>query len=92
MDRNDTNSKRALTIAEAAKHACVGTGTVRNWITSRVIPFEELPSHGKGHRKFRLIRKNDLDEFLDSHLRKPNQPNKAKPKKELILLPRKSVQ
>lgn len=87
---NNTQNKRAFNIKETAKYACVSEGIVRNWITSGLIPYEELPGKGNGSRKFRLIRKRDLDNFLNIHY---NEPEKKKPGKidnELVLLPKGS--
>jgi excisionase family DNA binding protein len=82
--------KRALSIREAAEYACVSRGTIDSWLVKGLLPFEELPSKGKGKYCFRRIRKTDLDVFLDT-LRSNVQP-KSSPKqthyKELILLPR----
>ena len=60
-------NKRALTIAEAAEYACVSRGTIKNWIALGVLSFEDLPGSGKGNRRFILIRKKDLDTFLNSN-------------------------
>ena len=65
--------KRAFTIKEAADYACVSETTIRNWIFSGIIPFEELPGSGDNLRRFRLIRKSDLDEFLNGHYNKSRQ-------------------
>ena len=59
-------NKRAFTINEAAEYACVSRATLHNWMVSGLLPFEVLPSRGEGLHKFRLIRKLDLDEFLDN--------------------------
>ena len=59
------SDKRAFTITEAAEYACVSRGTLRNWVVSGLLPYEELPSRGDGSHKFRLIRKLDLDDFLN---------------------------
>jgi hypothetical protein len=68
MERKADFDKRAYSIAEAAKYACRGYGTIRNWILSGQLPCEELPSgRGEGSHIFRLIRKVDLDAFLDKH-------------------------
>ncbi len=62
-------SKRAFTIVECAEYVGVSPGTVRNWIVSGILPFEELPGRGNGAHKHRLIRKSDLDVFLDAYYR-----------------------
>ena len=61
----DAKAKRAFTMSEAAEYACVGYSTVRNWITSGILPFEQLPSRGKSGKRFILIRRVDLDTFLN---------------------------
>ena len=83
-------NKRALTIAESAVYACVSEGIVRNWITSGLIPYEELPGKGNGSRKFRLIRKRDLDNFLNIHYHEPGKKKPAKTNNKLVLLPKGS--
>jgi len=82
--------KRALTITETAKYACVSEGIVRNWITSGLIPYEKLPGKGNGTRKFRLIRKRDLDNFLNIHYHEPEKRKPGKISNELVLLPKGS--
>ncbi len=57
-------NKRALNISEAAEYACVSRGTIETWMARKLLPYEELPGTGSKNR-FRLIRKADLDEFLD---------------------------
>ena len=59
--------KRALTISEAATYACVSRATLLGWITSGILPFEDLPGRGNGSYRFRLVRKSDLDEFLNRY-------------------------
>ena len=83
----EIKQKRALTIAEAAEYACVSEGTVRNWINSRIIPFEVLPGRGNGLHKFRLIRKSDLDKFLDKNYHQAHKNRSKKFSKDFILLP-----
>ena len=87
---NKTSDKRALTIREAAEYACVSRGTIENWLTRGVLPFEELPSRGTGKYCFRRIRKTDLDAFLNRFYITPretttqNQKHQNRP----FLLPR----
>ena len=89
---DNTQNKRALTIAESAAYACVSEGIVRNWITSGLIPYEELPGKGNGSRKFRLIRKSDLDNFLNIHYHRTGSPLRKRGTErgsgELLLTPR----
>jgi len=66
--------KRAFTVAEAAKYACVSRGIVELWIAKRLLPFEELPGQGNGRKRFRRIRRLDLDAFLDTHYKKRAKP------------------
>ncbi len=63
-EKKQVHQKRALKIQEAADYACVSRGTIENWMAMDILPFEELPGTG-GKNRFRLIRKADLDEFLD---------------------------
>ncbi len=85
LSMTELNNKRAFTIAEAAKYACVSRATLLNWIVSRLLPYEELPGRGKGSHKFRLIRKNDLDAFLNTHYYRKNTSHKNGYSQELIL-------
>ena len=90
---NKKKNKRALTINEAAKYACVSRGMIENWLSWGLMPFEELPSRGKGAYCFRRIRKSDLDDFLNKYYQQNSQSkitNKYTESKELILLPRDS--
>ena len=80
-----STNKRAYTIPEAAEYACVSRGTLRNWMVSGLLPYEELPSRGNGSHRFRLIRKLDLDEFLDKSYFK-NKEDNNKTSDKLILL------
>ena len=87
----ETYNKRALTIAESAAYACVSRGTIENWLAKGILPFEELPGRGEGQYRFRRIRREDLDTFLNSNYKQPQEKENNKPqknKKELILLPR----
>ncbi|MCP4726723.1 MAG: helix-turn-helix domain-containing protein [bacterium] len=80
-------NKRALSISEAAALACVGRSTMENWLAQGLIPFEELPGQGKGRKKFRRIRKSDLDSFLDFYYREPPIIKEIKKMEGEILLP-----
>ncbi len=79
--------KRAFTISEAAEYACVSEGTIRNWVNSQIISFEELPGRGNGSHKFRLIRKSDLDKFLDKNYQQASKKPIKKFSKDFSLLP-----
>ena len=61
-------------------------GTVQNWIVSGLLPFEELPGRGDGSHRFRLIRKSDLDVFLDKNYHKSKNESTNKNSDELILI------
>ena len=92
-NNHKTINKRALTIQEVAQYACVSRGMVENWLNWGLLPFEELPSRGKGVYCFRRIRKSDLDDFLNRYYRQYPQSEKTnKPieLKKLNLLPRDS--
>ena len=84
-----SEQKRALNIAEAASYVSVSRGTLNNWLISGILPFEELPGRGDGSHRFRLIRKSDLDAFLERHyhtLREKIKPQN--PRREIVLLER----
>ena len=80
--------KRSLSISETAAYACVSRATVENWISRRILPYEELPGRGSGAQRFRRIRVDDLQVFLDSHYHRSNRDHKEKSEDELILLPK----
>lgn len=86
--KNKVIEKRALTISEAAEYACVSRGTVKNWLVSGILPVEELPGRGEGTQKFIRIRRDDLDEFLDSCYQKPAHKDRVNNNEKLILLPK----
>jgi len=86
MNLKKQNEKRALTLSQASEYACVSQGTILNWISQKILPFEKLPSRGKGSKRFILIRSEDLKAFLDSHYYEPQHKGKTKNSKELILL------
>ena len=84
-DDKKTYNKRAFNISEAAEYACVSRSTLQNWIASGLLPYEELPGRGEGYHNFRLIRKPDLDEFLNKHYYKKKTPHNKKNSRELLL-------
>ena len=84
------NYKRAFSINEAAEYACVSRATMQNWIASRWVPFEELPGRGEGSRKFRLIRKLDLDLFLNKHYQDVRHKYQESIQDKLVLLPQET--
>jgi len=87
---NKLETKRALTIAEASRYACVSRGALEAWLIQGLLPFEELPGRGNGVHKFRRIRRTDIDEFLNQHYHQPRTKRKENSNKtNLILLPRK---
>ena len=90
VEKNDKFNKRAFTIKEAAQYACVSEATVRNWIIKGLLPYVEMPGSGDGKYRFRRIRKNDLDDFLDRLYNGIDNDKNKKSDKELILLPRNS--
>ena len=82
---NDIKSKRALSITEASDYACVSRATISNWLMCGLLPYEDLPGRGKGNYKFRLIRRNELDEFLNKHHNSfPGRNNKTSQKPFLM--------
>ena len=85
---NNFEKKRALTVEEAAKYACVSRAMVENWIAKRLIPYELLPGRGDGKYRFKRIRRTDLDAFLDSCYQPPEQIKPREKLKRMELLPR----
>jgi len=90
VKQNQLCNRRAFTITEAARYACVSRGTIKNWLLSGALPHEELPSRGKGKYCFRRIRKDDLDELLNKFYHSHNSRLEKKLNDKLILLPRNS--
>ena len=93
MSNTSINVPRAFNIAEAARYAHVSRGTIESWIHKNLIAYEELPNTGKGIHKFRLIRKADLDAFLDKCYHAtpvPTKQNKTKTlnESEIFLMPK----
>ena len=93
MNNSATNNKkRALKITEAAEYSCVSRATIENWLVKGLLPYEELPGAGSGAHRFRRIRKQDLDDFLNRFYQtnvKVSDTNQRTPEKA-ILLPRKA--
>ncbi len=84
--------KRALSVAEAARYACVSRGTVESWLTRKLLPVEELPGRGNGSHRFRRIRLADLEAFLDGHYNQPAEKKKEKSEnRKITLLPRSGL-
>lgn len=86
MKTEKLETKRALTIQEAAEYACVSRGTVENWLANRLIPYEKLPGRGNGSQRFVRIRKTDLDEFLNAQVQQPRQEKADTTHENIILL------
>ena len=80
------SNKRAFTITEAAKYACVSRATLHNWIVTKLLPYEDLPGRGDGSHKFRLIRKCDLDAFLNMNYYESNNKSKKNNSDDLVLM------
>ncbi len=81
-------NKRAYNITEAALYVGVSRGIMEDWLHKGKLPYEELPGTGKGRKRFRLVRKDDIDSFLDKHLKKDNSKKQEQKKGEVFLLPR----
>ncbi|MFC1537603.1 hypothetical protein ACFL4P_02120 [Gemmatimonadota bacterium] len=98
MNTKQQNTKRALTISEAAQYACVSRGIIESWLAQGFLPYEELPGtvEGKGAQRFRRIRREDLYIFLDEHYYCSSKPKSSKIEtiihKPLILLSRSSLE
>jgi len=88
-NEENKNVKRAFSIAEAAEYACVSRATLHNWIVAKLLPYEDLPGRGDGSHRFRLIRKCDLDAFLDMNYYEPNNKSMKKNSDELFLIKKK---
>ncbi|MFC1694134.1 hypothetical protein ACFL1R_11565 [Candidatus Latescibacterota bacterium] len=86
--KKNLNIKRAFTISEAAEYACVSRNMIDIWMAKGLLRFEELPGRGSGTYRFRRIRKNDIDNFLNQFYRQNSLSDKKKKSQELILLPR----
>ena len=87
----EQSEKRAISIAEAARYACVSRGTIENWIAKKILPCEELPSRGKGAYRFRRIRSEDLNALLNSSYNSScNKNNVRNDAADAFLLPRNS--
>jgi len=79
--------KRALSIAEASAYACVSRGTLETWLSNGLLPFELLPGRGKGAKRLRRVRREDLDLFLSSCYQQPDKPQVTPSSKPLTLQP-----
>jgi hypothetical protein len=93
VDIGSLFNKRAFSMKEAAEYACVSRSMIENWLTWGLLPFEELPSRGKGAYCFRRIRKKDLDEFLNKYYQHTSISSKSSKNnnyEELSLEPRNS--
>ena len=97
MNNDKTYNKRAFTIKEAAEYIGVSRGIIHHWIDIRILPYEEFPGTGKIKRRFRLIRKHEIERFLEKFHNKSNTickkqvSNKKISFNEIILLPRKNI-
>ena len=80
--------KRAFSISEAAKYACVSRAILDSWVVKGHLPYEELPGTGTGHQKFRRIRKNDLDTFLERCYHRDKDIRDKSSKDGIFLQPR----
>ena len=96
----NTYHKRALNIKETAEYVGVSRGVINNWLDACLLPCEELPGidhdkncNNKKTRRLRLIRKVELDKFLDRYhgLNQKNEKcvHKKKENVGITLLPRK---
>lgn len=86
-------NKRAFSMKEAAEYACVSRSMIENWLAWGILPYEELPSRGKGAYCFRRIRKKDLDDFLNKYYQQTSRSIKSSKNnnyEELSLEPRNS--
>jgi excisionase family DNA binding protein len=87
-DKSNNQDKRAFTVTQAAVYVGVSRATIQNWVVNNLLPFEELPGRGQGAYRFRLIRKADIDLFLNDHYKTPEKAHNTKTREKLILLPK----
>ena len=73
ISMRELKEKHSFTVREAALYAGVSYGIMRYWITSGFIPCEALPGSCKGDKRFILIRKFELDNFLESRRQKASR-------------------
>jgi hypothetical protein len=90
MNQDVLTEKRAFSIAEAAKYACVSRGIVDNWLNKGLLPYEELPRYGNGSNRFRRIRRHNLDNFLNDKYQNKAKQSKTVKSKDHFLLPKNS--
>ena len=83
-DRDNHLYKRALSIKEASDYLCVSRGTIENWMSQGLLPYEEYPGRGSEDRRFRRIRLEDLESFLKGHYKRTQQTSKSN---SITLLP-----
>jgi len=64
---NTLKNKRILTIAEAARYSDYSRGMIEYWLAQGLLKCEQLPSRGNGSHRFRRIRREELDAFVDRY-------------------------
>ncbi|OGG03015.1 MAG: hypothetical protein A3F83_05500 [Candidatus Glassbacteria bacterium RIFCSPLOWO2_12_FULL_58_11] len=83
-------SGRVLSVNSAARYTGYSRAVVEYWLNDGLLPFEEVPTPGTKNR-CRRIRRADLDQFLEVHLKRnsnPGNPAGRERKDFLILLDR----
>ncbi|GAG19628.1 unnamed protein product, partial [marine sediment metagenome] len=59
--------KRILTLAEAARYSGYSRGMIEYWLAQGLLKCEQPPSRGNGKHRFRRIRREELDAFVDQY-------------------------
>ncbi|MFC1732538.1 helix-turn-helix domain-containing protein, partial [candidate division KSB1 bacterium] len=85
IELSDRTKKRVLNLEEAAEYVGVCRSTIESWISSGVLPYEELPGTGKGKYRFRRIRIVDLDELLEMNYHSKQAEENAEVKNPIVL-------
>ncbi len=97
MNNDKKYNKRALTIKETSEYIGVSRGIIHHWLDIGILPYEEFPGTGKVKLGFRLIRKHEIERFLEKFHNKSNTvcvrqvSNKKISFNEITLLPRKNI-
>ena len=76
---------RIFSVNECHLYSGYSRGIIQYWLDTGLIPFEEIPKPGQKNRCLR-IRKADLDDFLDSCLKKNGTIGVSRPKREPLIL------
>lgn len=89
---NQVREKRLLSISEAARYTGYSREMIEYWMERCGLPFEQPPTPGRKNR-FRRIRREDLDNFLNNYYRSSGKEGRQVPRDEagaLTLLPKEN--